>query len=239
MTEQETIQRTIGYLGSPGSDAEQTLYALWTGANPIPYRSLSDLFQALDSAAVDFALTPIERVRTGSLAQVYDLLARYPVTIRAEWLQTDQAAEHAGGAQEVSGYEIVAEEIPVFPGDTTRFLLLEHGTWERERTAVDDRPGKTSVLIAVDHHPGALVRALSCFSRLQLNLVGIESRPSPGRPWEYLFFVDVDGYAHDPKLRAALKELSRLHSSVRVLGSYPAAGALFGASEGPAGRITA
>jgi prephenate dehydratase len=235
----ETTPRTIGYHGVPSSDAEQIVYALTPGAKPVSYYSFYDLFQALESGAIDLALTPIEHARTGSRAEVYDLIARYPVTIRAERLLADQASEHATSAQEVAGYEIMAEEVPTLARDATRFVLLARGAWERERTVVDERPGKTSVLIAIDHHPGALVRALSCFSRLQLNLLGLESRPSLGRPWEYLFFVEVDGYAHDPKLRAALKELSRLHSSVRVLGSYPAADALWGAAEGSVGRITA
>ncbi|MBV9280676.1 MAG: hypothetical protein JOZ41_11380, partial [Chloroflexi bacterium] len=42
-------------------------------------------------------------------------------------------------------------------------------------------------------------------------------------PWEYLFFTDVEGYAHAPRLDASLRELRRLNPMVRTLGSYPAA----------------
>ena len=107
--------------------------------------------------------------------------------------------------------------------NATRFFLLAPGEWTPERTVVGDTRGKTSLVFAVEHRPGALVRALSCFSRQQVNLERLESRPSRKRPWEYLFFTDLEGYADEPRVRAGLRELTRLNPFVRVLGSYPAA----------------
>jgi prephenate dehydratase len=75
----------------------------------------------------------------------------------------------------------------------------------------------------VEHKPGALVRALSSLAREHVNLARLESRPSRQRPWEYMFFTDVEGYTDEPKVRNALRELVRLNPFVRILGSYPAA----------------
>ena len=101
--------------------------------------------------------------------------------------------------------------------------MLEPGNWTSDRTVVDGTAGKTALIFSTEHKPGALVRALSCFSREQVNLARLESRPSRQKPWEYLFFTDVEGYAHEPRLNRALRELRRLNPYVQVLGSVPAA----------------
>ena len=48
----------------------------------------------------------------------------------------------------------------------------------------------------------------------------IESRPIPGRSWEYRFFVDVEGSLSDAKIRNALKGISEEAVSLRILGNY-------------------
>jgi chorismate mutase/prephenate dehydratase len=54
----------------------------------------------------------------------------------------------------------------------------------------------------------------------------IESRPSRRRPWEYFFFVDIDGHERDTAVAAALAEVRAACESVKVLGSYPKAEAV-------------
>ncbi len=50
----------------------------------------------------------------------------------------------------------------------------------------------------------------------------IESRPSKRKPWEYVFFVDVEGHREDANILQALRELEHLCSFIKILGSYPA-----------------
>ncbi len=79
---------------------------------------------------------------------------------------------------------------------------------------------KSSLILSLGNTPGTLYRALGVFAARGLNLTKIESRPLPGRPWEYLFYVDVVDSGQG--IGAALEELRAFTSSIRVLGTYPA-----------------
>jgi prephenate dehydratase len=68
-----------------------------------------------------------------------------------------------------------------------------------------------------------LFRALSALALRDLNLVKIESRPLRGKPWEYLFYLDLLGRSSDPVVKKALGHLEELADFLRVLGTYRAA----------------
>ena len=70
-------------------------------------------------------------------------------------------------------------------------------------------------------HPGALVEALTEFSRRSVNLTRIESRPLRQGLGRYMFFVDLDGREGDPVVAEAIEGLRSKAESVRILGSYP------------------
>jgi prephenate dehydratase len=125
-------------------------------------------------------------------------------------------------AGERYGLTVLAEGIQTAADNATRFFLLARGSWTPERTVLGPGKGKTSLAFSVEHKPGALVRALSCFARERVNLARLESRPSRQLPWEYLFFTDVEGYENETAVHASLRELRRLNPFVRILGSYPA-----------------
>jgi prephenate dehydratase len=81
---------------------------------------------------------------------------------------------------------------------------------------------KTSLVFAVKNIPGALHRALGEFSLRGINLLKIESRPLVGKPWEYLFYVDLEGSPRTKTVAHALHDVQRFSTFLRVLGSYPA-----------------
>jgi chorismate mutase/prephenate dehydratase len=92
------------------------------------------------------------------------------------------------------------------------------------REAIDCGPGlpcKTSVVFIARHEQGALLHCLNALAERVLNLQKLESRPRPGSPWEYKFYVDFDGNAADPLVQDALTDLERRTLQLRVLGSYP------------------
>jgi chorismate mutase / prephenate dehydratase len=100
----------------------------------------------------------------------------------------------------------------------TRFVALS-----ATPAAVDLRvPCKTSLILVTGHEEGDLLRCLEVLSGSGHSMTKLESRPRPGRPWEYMFFLDFAGNTADPRTAAALDELRSAALFVKVLGSYPA-----------------
>ena len=92
----------------------------------------------------------------------------------------------------------------------TRFLVI--GKYLTRPTGDD----KTSILFAVKDRVGALHDMLVPFKKNKINLTKIESRPSKKKPWEYYFFVDIQGHKEDAKIKklAALQiELGNIYKN--------------------------
>ena len=115
------------------------------------------------------------------------------------------------------GLNILEEGIEDNPHNRTRFLVVGYS---KPNPSGKD---KTSIVYAVPHKAGSLYHSLKVFDSHGINLTMIESRPTKQMPWEYIFFVDVQGHESDENVQAALKELSEISLFVRVLGSYPEA----------------
>lgn len=131
------------------------------------------------------------------------------------------ASEIAAG---IYGGEILKREIEDDRQNFTRFFLLEHaGAKARDGAALRGRPWKTSLVFSTHNKPGSLYRALSAIALRDLNLTKIESRPRRGKPWEYMFYVDLLAHRDEPRVKNALGHLGELADFVRVLGSYRAA----------------
>ncbi len=79
---------------------------------------------------------------------------------------------------------------------------------------------KTSVVFKVPHRPGALYDVLSKFRALDVNLIKLESRPIPGRDFEFKFYIDLDASVYRPELFELINELDNELESFDYLGSY-------------------
>ena len=80
---------------------------------------------------------------------------------------------------------------------------------------------KTSIVFSVKHKPGALYDALKELAARKINLTKIESRPTRQKPWEYNFYVDIEGHHKDAAIKEALQSLENSAIFVKILGSYP------------------
>lgn len=124
------------------------------------------------------------------------------------------APERAGQVYQLA---TLAANIEDRADNRTRFFALGH---EMPAPSAAD---KTSLIVAVPHEPGTLVRALDVLRRYELNMTLIESRPSPFAAFEYVFYLDFEGHVATPRVAEALKELASVCLMTQVLGSYPRA----------------
>jgi prephenate dehydratase len=135
----------------------------------------------------------------------------------------DQAAIAGHRAAELYGLQIVSERIQTVQENITRFFLISRRGPKRPRPPRIKRPRygkKTSVVCAVANEPGALYRLLACFNHEAVNLTRLESRPRRDPPWEYLFYLDLDGGRSDKPVAASLRAARRATTFLQVLGTY-------------------
>ena len=114
------------------------------------------------------------------------------------------------------GLEVLAERIEDEPHNQTRFLLVARDA----TTPPADVTAKTTLRLKLPHRPGTLARALAPFAEAGLNLTKLESRPDRSTPWEYLFYLDVEGRAAEPAMRSALAALATQGAVITLLGEY-------------------
>ena len=166
-----------------------------------------------------------------ALSQCRGWLARHPWFEVVNFYDTAGSVKHlmaeelddtAGIAPELAarqyGAEVLVAGIEDHAENFTRFHLLVRET----RWVVAAGANKASLAFSVEHKPGSLVRALEEFARAGVNLTKIESRPVPGMPWEYVFFVDLR-FDSAAQIDGALARLGRHTQMVKELGRYVAA----------------
>lgn len=122
-------------------------------------------------------------------------------------------------AAEVYGLEILIENMEDNPANFTRFLALAKEPLQVENPEEGDY--KTSVVFSLKNQPGVLFKALSVFALRDIDLTKIESRPIAGKPWEYMFYVDLAGHQQSANCARALDHLGELVTYLKVLGSFP------------------
>ncbi|MEK6955005.1 MAG: prephenate dehydratase [Candidatus Micrarchaeota archaeon] len=124
------------------------------------------------------------------------------------------AAIASQAAAKYYGLKELAAGIEDNRSNFTRFLLLSKATAEKPENP------KTSLVFSLKHKPGALFSALRPFADKGINLTKIESRPTKGTPWEYLFYMDFEGDAREGKFAEAIEQLKEFAEFFKLLGVY-------------------
>ena len=127
----------------------------------------------------------------------------------------DTAAIASERAATVFGLSVLRSGIQDFADNITRFLLIG-------REALPLGPtDKTTIVFTLTNEPGALFKALSVFALRGIDLTKLESRPIPGRAFEYLFYADLAADRQELRCARALMHLAEFAPLLRTLGSYP------------------
>ncbi len=143
-------------------------------------------------------------------------------SVREVLARGDKSCAAIAGRRAAAHYHgvILAENIQDNAENFTRFVLLVP---QRDAAAwLAPQAHKISLAMRLAHRPGSLLASLEPFARNGINLMKIESRPIHGTPWVYQFFVDVEADSAG-QLEAALSEVRKVTSELRVLGRYVAA----------------
>lgn len=158
------------------------------------------------------------RTRSWSLLTTYNTAGAGKLI--AESGEQGAAAVLSRRAAERFGLEVLAGSIQDVPDNRTRFVAVG-----RRADARPPRQGgvryRTTIAFGVRNEPGTLLRALQVFAARGINLSKLESRPSRGAAWEYVFWTDLDAHQDEPACEAALAELRAVATLVRTFGSYP------------------
>lgn len=266
------------YQGEPGAYAEEAAVGFFgEGCDRRSLPQWEAVLEALVRDEADYGVLPIENSSTGSINQVYDLLAKtgayivgeqtvkvdhclmaprgaslegirqvcsheqglfqcegylkaHPQWERRAMLNTAAAAKAVSQSRDVTlaaigsrraaalyGLEVLAEDINDNHSNYTRFVVVSR--------VMERRPGrnKVSALFTVPHRSGTLHQIMTVFAVAGLNMMKLESRPVPGRNWEYLFFVDFAADLTRPGMDEVLLELCQSAEGFRVLGNYKGA----------------
>jgi prephenate dehydratase len=187
-----------------------------------------------------------------ALSQCRRWLAAHPEIDAVNFYDTAGSVKHimAAGLDDVAGIapelaarqyggEVLVEGMEDHAENFTRFHLLvrdARGVVSEDTTsdkvlsdpsagsgqAMGHAANKASLAFSVEHRPGTLVAALEELARTGVNLTKIESRPVPGMPWEYVFFVDLR-FDSQGQIDLALAGLAAHCHMVKELGRYVAA----------------
>lgn len=125
-----------------------------------------------------------------------------------------QAAVASETAGRLYGLKVLAPSIQNNQGNTTRFVILSNRAVYRQGAE------KVSLCFELPHKSGALYNILGNFIFNHVNMLMIQSRPIPGRNWEYRFFVDIEGNLEDAAVKNALRGICEEALNMRILGNY-------------------
>ena len=125
-----------------------------------------------------------------------------------------QAAIASEAAAKIYGLKILDRGVNDLKDNSTRFIIVTN------QKVFPKDASKISMCFEVNHESGALYHALSHLMYNGLNMTKVESRPLPGRNWEYRFFLDFEGNLADSAVRNALRGLREETRNMKILGNY-------------------
>lgn len=126
----------------------------------------------------------------------------------------DTAAIASMKAAEFYDMKILDENIEDRRNNFTRFLVLSN------QKTTPTKTDRTSMIFGLNHTPGSLYSVIQEFDNNKINLTKIESRPTKEKPWEYNFYVDLEGHIEEDNVKKTLVNIEKKCTFIKILGSY-------------------
>ena len=128
--------------------------------------------------------------------------------------RTDIAAIASPACAALYGLKVLKEDISISDSNFTRFICIA------KELEIYPGANKMSLMLGVQHKPGALYGMISRFAALGLNLTKLESRPIAGTDFEFMFYFDLDASVYDASALNVLSELDAGSENFTFLGAY-------------------
>jgi 3-deoxy-7-phosphoheptulonate synthase len=184
----------------------------------------------------DLDTIQIIRSHPQGFAQCRDFLDKYPqwhleacndtataVASIAREGATKVAAIAGEAAAKIHGLKVLKMGIETNPLNYTRFVIITRRIGDQASVPASlgsDPANKASLVFSVPDTPGSLFACLKILSEWGINLSKLESRPIQGKPWRYLFYVDVNIPGSEETFNTAMEELKTKTEDFRFLGAY-------------------
>ena len=128
--------------------------------------------------------------------------------------RADYAAISSANCAPLYGLEVLESEIQNNSNNHTRFICIS------KKPEIWPGADRTSLMLVLPNRPGSLYQLLSRFNACGINLTKLESRPLPGRDFEFMFYFDLDVSVNSPSLARLIEELDVTLDGFTYLGSY-------------------
>ena len=122
-------------------------------------------------------------------------------------------------AARVYKMKVLKEGIETNSQNYTRFVIIAREELAQAAGQIGSA-NRASLVFSTANTPGSLFRVLQVLAERKINMVKLESRPIAGKPWEEMFYVDVDIPQGESVFQKALEELSEVTETLRTLGLY-------------------
>lgn len=151
-------------------------------------------------------LNGVEIIPVENTAVAADMVARSG--------QLDVAAISSNVCEEIYGLKSLADSIQDKGNNRTRFICISKN--------LEIYPGsdKTSIMMVLNHKPGALYKVLARLYVLGINVIKLESRPIPDKDFEFMFYFDLETSIYSEEFVQLMCELDDLCEEFKYLGSY-------------------
>lgn len=132
----------------------------------------------------------------------------------AESQRNDVAAISSRNCADLYGLSVLSDTVQNNDNNYTRFICIS------KKLEIYQGSDKISMMFSIAHKPGALYNVISRFSALGLNLTKLESRPMPGKDFEFMFYFDLNANIKEPKVLKLIGEFDDEFDKFTFLGSY-------------------